>query len=162
MPRTPGPQVHTSTRGDAKNTRTPSPVPQVLLLFFFILKNRKIPRTPGPQVQFHVPTSSFQIQEDPCRLQILAAILCFPPITANIALPTECGKNDEDETTDNNCGHAVVYLRQQSSSSTMSESHKFPTITRLRRPTFHVMWDISLSKEYSCNILKATICDCDN
>ena len=54
----------TSTRGDAKNTRTPSPVPQVLLLFFFILKNRKIPRTPGPQVQFHVPTSCFQIQED--------------------------------------------------------------------------------------------------
>ena len=63
--------VHTSTRGDAKNTRTPSPVPQVLLLFFFILKNRKIPRTPGPQVQFHVPTSSFQIQEDPCRYLLL-------------------------------------------------------------------------------------------
>ena len=71
MPRTPGPQVHSSTRGDAKNTRTPSPVPQVLMLFFFILKNRKIPRTPGPQVQFHVPTSSFQIQEDPCRYLLL-------------------------------------------------------------------------------------------
>ena len=42
--------VHTSTRGDAKNTRTPSPVPQVLLLFFFILKNRKISRTPGPHL----------------------------------------------------------------------------------------------------------------
>ena len=158
MPRTPGPHVHSSTRGDAKNTRTPSPVPQVLLLFFIILKTGRYQERQDLRSNSTSPHRPFKSK----KTQILAAILCFPPITTNIALPTECGKNDEDETTDKNCGHAVVYLRQQSSSSTMSESHKFPTITRLRRPTFHVMWDISLSKEYSCNILKATMCDCDN